>query len=46
MCYNLKKENYIMKLLQEKILKEGIALNHDVLKVDTFLNHHIYQNFH
>ena len=33
-----------MKLLQEKILKEGIALNHDVLKVDTFLNHQVDVN--
>ena len=33
-----------MKLLQEKILKECIALNHDVLKVDTFLNHQVDVN--
>ena len=28
-----------MKLLEERILKDGRALNEDVLKVDSFLNH-------
>ncbi|MEI3110461.1 MAG: xanthine phosphoribosyltransferase, partial [Oscillospiraceae bacterium] len=28
-----------MKLLEERILKDGRALNEDVLKVDGFLNH-------
>ena len=28
-----------MKLLKDRILKEGRALNNDVLKVDSFLNH-------
>lgn len=31
----------MMKLLQDKILKEGIVLSDKVLKVDTFLNHQI-----
>ncbi|HEY9570611.1 MAG TPA: xanthine phosphoribosyltransferase, partial [Metalysinibacillus sp.] len=30
-----------MKLLKEKIIKEGQALSSTVLKVDTFLNHQI-----
>lgn len=30
-----------MKELQEKILKEGIAVNETVLKVDSFLNHQV-----
>ncbi|PID27202.1 MAG: xanthine phosphoribosyltransferase [Candidatus Cloacimonadota bacterium] len=30
-----------MRLLKDKILKEGIALNREVLKVDSFLNHQI-----
>ena len=30
-----------MELLKEKILKYGLALNDDVLKVDSFLNHQI-----
>ncbi|NLB48921.1 MAG: xanthine phosphoribosyltransferase [Erysipelotrichia bacterium] len=30
-----------MKLLKEKILKEGLVLNNDVLKVDSFINHQI-----
>lgn len=28
-----------MKLLEERILKDGIALDEDILKVDSFLNH-------
>ena len=28
-----------MKALQERILKDGVALNETVLKVDSFLNH-------
>ena len=30
-----------MDLLKEKILKEGIAVNENILKVDSFLNHQI-----
>ena len=30
-----------MKLLEEKILKDGKILNNDILKVDSFLNHQI-----
>ena len=30
-----------MKLLEERILKDGIILNNDILKVDSFLNHQI-----
>ncbi len=30
-----------MSYLKEKILKDGIVLNNDVLKVDSFLNHQI-----
>ncbi|MBO5879657.1 MAG: xanthine phosphoribosyltransferase [Clostridia bacterium] len=30
-----------MKLLEERILKDGVALPGDVLKVDSFLNHQI-----
>ncbi|MCR8641070.1 xanthine phosphoribosyltransferase [Paenibacillus sp. N1-5-1-14] len=30
-----------MKLLKEKVLQEGIALNEQVLKVDSFINHQI-----
>ena len=30
-----------MKELKEKILEQGIALNHDILKVDSFLNHQV-----
>ncbi|SIT80253.1 xanthine phosphoribosyltransferase [Edaphobacillus lindanitolerans] len=30
-----------MKLLQEKIQKEGIVLSEEVLKVDSFLNHQV-----
>ncbi len=30
-----------MKMLKEKIQKEGIVLSDTVLKVDTFLNHQI-----
>ena len=33
-----------MELLKEKILKEGIALNEHILKVDSFLNHQIDVN--
>lgn len=28
-----------MKLLEERILKDGVAVDEDVLKVDRFLNH-------
>ena len=30
-----------MKLLEEKVLKEGIAMNENILKVDGFINHHV-----
>ncbi|MBR2571984.1 MAG: xanthine phosphoribosyltransferase [Clostridia bacterium] len=30
-----------MKLLEERILKDGVALNSDVLLVDSFLNHQV-----
>lgn len=30
-----------MKLLEEKILNEGIAVNEDILKVDGFINHQV-----
>lgn len=30
-----------MKLLQDKILEEGRAINSDILKVDSFINHQI-----
>ena len=43
--YNVKKASRMecthMKLLQEKILKEGRAINGDILKVDSFINHQI-----
>lgn len=31
----------MMKLLEERIVKDGIALNENVLKVDCFLNHQV-----
>lgn len=30
-----------MEMLKEKILKEGIVLGKDILKVDSFLNHQV-----
>ncbi len=30
-----------MKLLEERILKEGVVINNDILKVDSFINHQI-----
>lgn len=30
-----------MKFLEERILKDGIIINNDILKVDSFLNHQI-----
>ena len=30
-----------MKILEEKILSEGIAVNEDILKVDSFINHQV-----
>ena len=30
-----------MQLLKDKILKEGIAVNEDILKVDSFINHQV-----
>ena len=28
-----------MKLLEDRIVRDGVALDEDVLKVDSFLNH-------
>ena len=33
-----------MEKLKDKILKDGIALNQNVLKVDSFLNHQVDVN--
>jgi hypothetical protein len=33
-----------MSYLKEKILKDGVVLNNNVLKVDSFLNHQIDPN--
>ena len=30
-----------MKLLEDRILKDGVIINNDILKVDSFLNHQI-----
>ena len=30
-----------MKLLEERVLKDGIIINNDILKVDSFINHQI-----
>ena len=30
-----------MKLLEEKIRKDGIAVNENILKVDSFINHQV-----
>ena len=30
-----------MKLLEEKIRTDGIAVNEDILKVDSFINHRV-----
>ena len=30
-----------MKALEKRILKDGIIINNDILKVDSFLNHQI-----
>ena len=30
-----------MKLLEKRIAEEGIVINNDILKVDSFLNHKI-----
>lgn len=34
-----------MKFVEEKILKDGIVINDDILKVDSFLNHEIDTDF-
>lgn len=34
-----------MELLKKKILEEGIALDKDILKVDSFLNHQVDVKF-
>lgn len=31
----------VLKLLEEKILAEGVALNENILKVDSFINHQV-----
>ena len=31
----------IMQLLEEKIKTDGIAVNEDILKVDSFINHNV-----
>jgi xanthine phosphoribosyltransferase len=38
---NKKEKTNIMKLLEERILQEGIVLGQDILKVDGFINHQI-----
>ena len=30
-----------MKLLEDKILSDGIAVNENILKVDSFINHQV-----
>ena len=30
-----------MKSLEQRILKDGVIINNDILKVDSFLNHQI-----
>ena len=30
-----------MKLLEDRILEDGVIINNDILKVDSFLNHQI-----
>ena len=32
---------FFLKLLEDKILSDGIILNGDILKIDNFLNHQI-----
>ena len=39
--YNILKGVNILELLKNKILKDGKALNSDILKVDSFLNHQV-----
>ena len=34
-------DSKIMKALEERVLKDGIIINNDILKVDSFLNHQI-----
>ena len=34
-------DSKVMKELEERILKDGIIINNDILKVDSFLNHQI-----
>ena len=45
MCYteyiNYTYEVNILKLLEDKILAEGRALNENILKVDSFINHKV-----
>ena len=35
----MNEEDKHMKLLEERVLTEGIALNENILKVDGFINH-------
>lgn len=40
--YNILKGcDFALKLLEDRILKDGKALNNDILKVDSFLNHQV-----
>lgn len=38
--YHMNEEDK-MKLLQEKVLADGIAINENILKVDSFINHQV-----
>lgn len=37
----MKEDRVIMKLLEDRIQKDGRAINADILKVDTFINHQV-----
>lgn len=39
--FNYYCEVSIMKLLEEKIISDGLAVNEDILKVDSFINHQV-----
>lgn len=43
--FNIKKKLFCevnrMKLLEEKILRDGVAVNDNILKVDSFINHQV-----
>ena len=34
-------DSKVMKILEDRILKDGVIINNDILKVDSFLNHQI-----